>query len=185
MALHFDPESFGPKITALLLPERLAELGPGSPNMAMRPLLKTLTVERLVADQMTADADMARCCISALWLYHDFLDESHSISQEIETPSGSYWHGIMHRREPDAANAAYWFRRAEGHPVFASLAAEAQRLGVAKGTNPWSAFDFIDQCELHRRKGSSQELALRQLQRIEWQLLFDWCFRTATDQPRS
>ena len=44
---------------------------------------------------------MAACCLCGLWLLHDFLDESHSLSQEITTDTGSYWHGIMHRREPD------------------------------------------------------------------------------------
>jgi hypothetical protein len=43
-------------------------------------------------------------CRAALWLAFDFLDESHAVSQELDTPEGSYWHGLLHRREPDFAN---------------------------------------------------------------------------------
>src|SRR2546421_1194544 len=35
---------------------------------------------------------------SALWLYVDDLNRSHTVSQGIDNPTGSYWHGIMHRR---------------------------------------------------------------------------------------
>ena len=54
--------------------------------------------------QTVRDRDMAATCRSGLWLYHDFLDEAHTISQEIETPEGSYWHALVHRREPDFSN---------------------------------------------------------------------------------
>ena len=49
---------------------------------------------------------------SALWLYVDELDRSHTISQGIHTATGSYWHGIMHRREGDFGNSHYWFTKA-------------------------------------------------------------------------
>jgi hypothetical protein len=34
-----------------------------------------------------ADTDMAACCVSGVWLLHDCLDESHAISQGIDTSS--------------------------------------------------------------------------------------------------
>ena len=61
---------------------------------------------------------------AGLWLAIGELDRSHSISQHDDSSTGSYWHGIMHRREGDYGNAKYWFRRAKGHPMVGSLAAE-------------------------------------------------------------
>src|SRR5436309_3257079 len=105
--MSFEKAPFGPEIAALVT-DRLPELGPGSPNQSMRSQLAALTVERAFASQTVADHDAARCCLVALWLWHDFLDESHEISHEIASVDGSYRHGIMHRREPDYGNAKYW-----------------------------------------------------------------------------
>ena len=50
--------------------------------------------------------------LAGLLQMHDYLDESHSVSQNMEgTALGDHWHGIMHRREPDYSNAKYWYRR--------------------------------------------------------------------------
>jgi hypothetical protein len=105
MPQTFDPSTYGPLIAELLAPERLAPLGPGVPNAAARTKLAALDGGPLLTPHSVRDRDMARACLAGLWLYHDFLDESHTISQEIGSTTGSYWHGIMHRREPDASNA--------------------------------------------------------------------------------
>src|SRR5438067_2545091 len=68
---------------------------------------------------------------SDLWLYFSCYDESHTISQSIESVEGSFWHGILHRQEPDPGNAAYWFRRVGSHPVFPELQEAAAELNVA------------------------------------------------------
>ena len=79
------------------------------------------------------NADMGACCIAAVWLVHDFLDESHEISQGIDTPSGSFWHGILHRREGDYSNAKYWFRHVGQHEVFELLGQRAGELAAIRG----------------------------------------------------
>src|SRR5438552_13147625 len=91
---------YGPTIAALLRDERLAPLGPGTPNESVRAQLASLTDEAMFAPHRVRDPQMAAACRAGLWLYHDFLNESHAISQEIDTTTGSYWHGLMHRREP-------------------------------------------------------------------------------------
>lgn len=173
MTARFDPTAYGPHVAALLTPERLPELGPGTPNRTAQPLFQQLTVERLFEGRSIRDRDMARCCLSALWLHHDFLDESHTISQEISTTSGSYWHAIMHRREPDAWNSKYWFRRVGSHPVLDQLAAEAPALGY----DFRGGAAFVDFCE--RARGGADEDLARCVQLLEWQLLFDYCYRAA------
>src|SRR5687768_14593322 len=117
----FDPSKYGQAISDLLVREEPNELGPGSPNRSVYSRLSSLSPSDL--SHSIRDQQMARACLAGLWLLHDFLDESHSISQEIDTTTGSYWHGIMHRREPDYGNAKYWFRRMGQHPMCAPLLA--------------------------------------------------------------
>ena len=131
----FDAGAYGPAV-ADLIGERLPVLGPGKPNKEVRGQLTALTVEKIFTGQKIVGDDAARCCLSALWLWHDFLEESHTISQEIHTIDGSYWHGIMHRREPDYGNAKYWFHRVPRHVIFEPLAAAARI--CAKGSRPRS-----------------------------------------------
>jgi hypothetical protein len=157
--------------------ERLPELGPGSPNESARPALAALTPE--TAFPVVKDREATQACISGLWLYHDFLDQSHTISQDLPSWIGSYWHGILHRREPDASNAKYWFRRVEPNAVYESLAAEAPGLGIALKGGKWDPFAFVDQCERERGRGSEEEMTCRRVQLREMQLLFDWCYRKA------
>jgi hypothetical protein len=173
---------FSLTITDLLTPERVAELGRGVTNEAAREKLAALTPEKLFAPYAVARPVFAQACLSALWLYHDFLDEAHSISQSIETPEGSFWHGIMHRREGDYGNARYWFRRVGRHPVFDSLGKAAQELAEStkqKVPARWDPLWFIDFCEgCVTRAEPGTELG-RRLQQQEWILLFSYCHSQA------
>lgn len=136
------------------------------------------------------DHNMAASVVSGLWLWHDFLDESHTISQSIETPTGSLWHGIMHRREGDFSNAKYWYRRCAGHPCYASIAArvesvvrplDADKLLLKLTVNGWDPYTFVDLAEAthtltddHPRKKVAVEI-----QKIEWQTALQFSSRAA------
>jgi hypothetical protein len=160
MSFHFDPSMYGSAIAVLLVPERLSELGPGSPNLAVRLVLQAL--------------DAPAACRAGLWLLHDFLDESHSISQDLDTKEGSFWHAILHRREPDASNSKYWWRQVGSHPVLDQLREHAPALGY-----PFSSpAAFVDFCERVRGSGRAEEATARRVQQLEWCLLFDYCYRT-------
>jgi hypothetical protein len=108
---------------------------------------------------------------AGLWLLHDFFEESHTISQDLHTPEGSYWHAILHRREGDFSNAKYWFRKVGSHPVFEALKTEAFTLGYAY-TMP---FEFVDFCSKAIRTGGNDEQLAVNVQMAEWHLLFEYC----------
>lgn len=168
----------------------LAELGPGRPREDMRPQLAALDEAALFGGAKVTDQALARCCRSGLWLAYDFLDESHAISQEIHGPEGSYWHGIMHRREPDYSNAKYWFRHVGQHPVLDSLRIAADQLlqqwptsdpaaaFLASG-RAWDPLAFIDLCEAIARGRATCERLAREIALAEWRLLFAHCYEGA------
>lgn len=183
----FDPSAYGEGIQSVLTGERMP-LGPGAANRALGTRLESLDLKTAMAPHSIRDEGMARACLSGLWLYHNFLDESHEISQDIATPSGNFWHGILHRREPDYPNAKYWFRQVGDHPVYPRLQEEAAAIyaveQVAKGAflstqQEWDPFAFVDLCEAALRGQNEPESLCLQIQQREWELLFDYCYRNA------
>lgn len=62
-----------------------------------------------------------------LALWHDGRgdwDAAHRVAQEIEDERGAWIHAYLHRKEGDAGNAAYWYRRAKRPIASGSLDAE-------------------------------------------------------------
>jgi len=186
--IEFQPDTYGPQIAALLEGIEACEIGPGSPHEQVRGQLQGLNADQLLPDARVKDRSMAQCCVAGLWLLHNFLDESHRISQDVATTSGSFWHGIMHRREGDFGNAKYWFQRVGEHPVYEPLSSEARQIALQSNARhdaqwlkdeEWDAFQFVDLCELVWRGKPEYDALCRQLAWAEWQLLFDHCFRRA------
>ncbi|QDT76175.1 hypothetical protein [Lacipirellula limnantheis] len=182
----FQPAEFGPVFEPLVAVDRCRSLGAGRAHAADHKSLQRATLATAFGDAQLVDLDMARCCLAGVWLLHDFLHESHAISQQIETPSGSFWHGVMHRREGDFSNAKYWFRHVGRHAVFdelgpqiESLAGEgdsgALRLIIPAGT--FDPFGLVDACQAAVRSGDDG--FCRRVQQLEWELLFRHCFRHA------
>jgi hypothetical protein len=184
--MRFDSSRYGKQIESLLAldgaGQRLMplEIGNCSSDQA-RSILKTKAAGDLFPRSRAPEA-----ALSGIWLYFSCFDESHNISQDIATVDGSYWHGILHRHEPDAGNAAYWFRRVGEHAIFPVLRdAAAEVISGFTGTfrlkDRWDPFAFIDFCEDARRQpGSERERLAREIQLAEWQLLFDYCAEVRT-----
>ena len=194
MAL-LNPDRYGAALAALVREERLNPLDAGEPNAEARPLLDELTVEHAFAGRRVADPMMARACLAGAWLYHNYLDPSHTISQSIPTPTGSYWHAIMHRREPDAGNSKYWFNRVGEHPIFPELRrAAAEEAGDSTthvshlfllDQQRWDPMAFVDLCEASRLGSAPGEQLCRWIQLREWELLFEYSFREALGEGDS
>lgn len=167
----FDPQAYGSAFAPLLSGDRRRSLDEGEPDRDVQAELERLSVKSAFAhvEGGILDRKMAECCLAGVWVLHDFLDESHQISQGIDTASGSFWHGIMHRREGDFSNSKYWFRHVGHHPVFDSL---TERVGA------WDPYAFVDQCQAAVRSGINRDRCL-DLQQLEWELLFDYCYRMA------
>ena len=159
-------------------------LGGGQASEESLDKLRNLSPRLISEDSRPGDDAIAKAMLAALWLHHNELDASHHISQELETPTGSLLHGIMHRREGDFGNAKYWFSRVGDHPIHPRLATEASQIACEIGTTARSAFlaeqtqwypnRFVDLVEEVIGSGSNDEQLAVEIQRIEWWILFDW-----------
>ncbi len=138
----------------------------------------------VTAAELFPHANSSLGALAGLWLYFSCLEQCHSLAQDLHTPEGSFWHGILHRQEPDADNAAYWFRRTGAHPVYGDLREAANEIvsrypeAEFRSAGAWDPYAFIAFCERARQQpGSPSERAALEIQRAEWQLLFDYCAR--------
>jgi hypothetical protein len=171
------PPSLLPIFQALNPPD----LGP-TPRAARLPLpeLNRLIEEHLQIATHPPETEPQLRAAALLW--HDHLNESHAISQNLPGPSGSFLHGIMHRREPDYTNAKYWFHRVGQHQAFPDISRSALPLLTNRGANQlavrllpnglWDPFAFIDACaEATPNHNHPDRDILVQIQRVEFESL--------------
>lgn len=160
----------------------------GSGNEAARTALEIVQPEQLISRPLKR-REMGQSLLAGVWLWHDFLHESHTISQNLEFAEGSFWHAIMHRREGDFSNSKYWYRRVGEHPAYATIAVKSADLinpaPADKSTfriivNGWNADAFVDLVQqVHNHPDDPRHGLAIALQQIEWRTLFDHCARQA------
>ena len=178
--MNFDPSAYGPAVAAILAldgnGERLMPLASGrcsSPEALTR-------IQAGSAATLFPHSSAPEAALSGLYLYFSCIDQAHEVAQSVHTADGAYWHGIVHRQEPDPDNARYWFRQVGSHPVFHELARQAEAIGLPSHdpSGRWDPFRFVEICDRARREPDSPltRMAL-ETQRAEWQLLFDYCAR--------
>ena len=129
-----------------------------------------------------AAAHLPPAAASALLLWNDDLDASHTLSQALPDAFGSWLHGTMHRREGDFPNSKYWFRRVGTHAGFALMARRAAEVVANASTQPasqfaalterWDPFAFVDLCAAAvSPTGSGSTALLEAVQAAELELL--------------
>ncbi|HEV2294252.1 MAG TPA: hypothetical protein VGR35_10370 [Tepidisphaeraceae bacterium] len=167
-----------------------AALVPAHPgSIEAKDLLESVQPAQLLASGVVKRAEEADAMLAGLWLWHDWLEESHAIAQGLHGASGSFWHAIMHRREGDFSNAKYWYARCADHPVLPSLNAQASAIlnplpadkSLLRLTaNGWNGAAFVDfVAQLHDQPNDPRHPTAVLLQRLEWRILFDHCARVA------
>ncbi len=70
--------------------------------------------------------------LRALW--HDARGDweaAHETAQAVDDETGAWVHAYLHRKEGDAANAAYWYRRARKPVATDALGSEWDRIASA------------------------------------------------------
>lgn len=184
------------RIVSQLKERKGVPLAPQSPwDETIKQELDHLTPEELLGGEIQ-DQSFGKAVKSGLYNWNDCLEEAHILAQQIETPTGSYWHGIMHRREPDYSNSKYWFRQVGQHPIFPQvykavvdfLQSRASTSDYARGWleslksgGRWDPFDFIDRCAStgDRDFPSSDRTLLEQITNLEIQILLDYSYQCA------
>lgn len=123
--------------------------------------------------------------VAGAWLYVDELDKAHAACQDLDTPTGAYWHGIVHRREGDFSNAHYWFRRAVHHPAMSLI--DLTGGGAGSGTavaayDPAELIDRVERAQSHEDQTHPRNHPeLVSCQHKEWKALFQWCVKQDND----
>jgi hypothetical protein len=162
----FDPGKYGVEVA------RILALDGGGGRLMPLSMGECTSAEARQVVRASALPDLVR---AGLFFYFNCWTDAHEVAQNIESPEGSYWHALVHRQEPDAGNAGYWFRRVGSHAIFPALRKFAAGQGIDFGP-AWDPIAFVEYCG-KARKGSEEERRAQAVQLGEWQLLFDHCAR--------
>jgi hypothetical protein len=88
-----------------------------------------MTLQEFKATLSASVPPDARPLVRALW--HDARGDwnaAHALAQDVDDESGAWVHAYLHRKEGDAGNAAYWYRRAKQPVATDSLEDEWNRI---------------------------------------------------------
>jgi hypothetical protein len=167
-------------VDRLLLPETLlGKLLPTEPlDYELVQRLRAADDATISGGQTIGQPAMFALVRGGLFYALDAIDAAHKIFQDATGDLGSYWHGMIHRREGDFDNARYWFRRAGVLPIFSTLhrTASAHSAVMARQSD-WDPYLFTGECEQARFGETESVKELLALQRAEFETLFEYCWR--------
>lgn len=143
---------------AVVLPRLLAGAGAlggaEAAGLVEEVLVQIFGREPRLSGEQAAALDLWK---GGLFYALDHLDAAHRFFQEDASPEGSYWHGMLHRREGDFGNSLYWIR-------------QAGRMQVAGWEPSFEPAAFVRACEKAARSKSDPETLLL-CQRAEWEAM--------------
>jgi hypothetical protein len=161
--------------------EAVFRAGPPALGLEPRPgTLDAAAVRKAVSSHARPVAkspapDRMRLLEGIALLWHDCWNDAHEIAQAREGERDfDLLHAILHRREGDYPNAAYWFRKAGKHPCYLIL--ERRIAGLLDGESAeiltpegnWSALAFVDRIRGQARaSGRASGEAARLLARLQ------------------
>jgi hypothetical protein len=93
-----------------------------------------MTIDEL-RQSLSSEAPPDGIAPAVIALWHDARgnwDEAHRVAQDVPDGQGGAWvHAYLHRKEGDADNAAYWYRRAAQPIARDALHQEWERIAAA------------------------------------------------------
>lgn len=149
----------------------------------VRDLLLNTPVEELFHPEKINDRNCCKSVVSGLLIWNDCEDDAHALAQNIHTAEGSYFHAIVHRREPDIWNSGYWFNRTGEHPVFAlvydyvasSSPDDIKKIIISKNT--WQPEVFNTLVDDAQKNGNTDDEVLTEIQHAELLFLIAHSYR--------
>lgn len=152
------------------------------PHLDRLKRANTLKKGEILSPVVTTDDTKTAVATGIILLWNDFWEEAHEIAQSDEgEPDHDFLHVIVHRREPDLNNSAYWIRSTGKHPSFGFIAARMETLLAGNplrerllADGVWNPLAFND--AIRRAKGGDLAL-LRALQAEEMIAFHDWLLR--------
>ncbi|HET6386752.1 MAG TPA: hypothetical protein VFJ58_25455 [Armatimonadota bacterium] len=195
----FPSDSPGRSAAEALISRATPSLLAGDPlDPAISEKLAHLDGASLFGQAPIFDPALAEGARAGLLLWNDDFEASHRVAQDISNVTGSYWHGVCHRREghrgaglaSNMDNTRYWFRRVSSHPIFPALYGEA--LALLQAASPemceilshrgsWDPFLFIDWIQACEEGANSDRRALEAIQAAEMKLLLEYSARGARE----
>lgn len=159
------------------------DLGPGPRSGTLAETSLEIRMLELTHDWRLTDSATELLTATTL-LYHDQHDPAHNRVQDRGDREGCLIHALLHRREPDYWNAAYWFRRVSGHPIYAAATPAAiraaktpearavlERLTLSGNLDPVA---MVQECERLAEHPDAAAIAyLRQVQHLEFACLVE------------
>jgi hypothetical protein len=163
------------------MPECLQQLVPKEPLLwKLSDAFRAMSEAELAGGVPIVDSAHFALVRGGIWYALDELDAAHAIFQDEPSALGSYWHGMMHRREGDFDNARYWFRRAGRLSLFGRIHDEARGISPTMGRqDTWDPYLFTGMCEQVRFGDHEAAEECARLQRAEFAVVLGHCWEKA------